>query len=435
MKSFYYFVAVVTTISAPALADESQGGGWSGFFHKAGSIITNVKSSVQNTIDGLYSSDDPTLSTAPTYSPTPYVSPSPLPPPDPMIAQCHRWGYENSDVVYNLVAQQTYQDPSKFDSPPDANAEATRAPCMDWLLSKSDAPPVNGTDPALRPLFLAMENGFPEVANVIIAHGADVNLADDRNLTPLYIAADQMQESVVTALLAKGADPNKYETSKGAPPIFTAVAHERTQIVRALLDHKADPNLVYSFSDDDKESALDTSTENIIVLQSFVDDEKKSDDSKTFDSFQVQQYELDDSPKLPFQRKAAEPMRSIDQLMSDAKSIDGMLRAANAKCATNPCGGTIGASDQDLKSDPTAGILDSDVPVDSTGSSTNFGQDSSQSTSAQNAQQAPNPTQQQVQVPMAPPEQQVQQAQQPQIQIPLAPQQPESQQPLPVQAQ
>lgn len=332
------------TFSTPVFADDSTGiwGSLSSALSKAGTLFNSVSDSVKNKINSMYGDDTSDLQ-APAPSPIPvvYTSPSPLPPPDPMIAQCQRWGTENSDVIYNLVAMES-------SAPGD---EPTRAPCLEWLLSKPNPPAINGIDPGLRPLFLAMDNGFPELAKILIAHGADVNLVDERGLSPLYIATDNMEESVASALLSKGADPNKFDT-KGAPPLFSAVAHKRPIIVRALLDHKADPNLTYSFGSD-KETALDTSAENLIVLKSFVDDQTKPEDSRTFAEFQVEQMELDNTPKVPFARKPAEPMRNVNQLMIDAQAIDKMLIDAHAKCATQPCGGVIGASASDLSSDAT----------------------------------------------------------------------------------
>jgi len=80
-----------------------------------------------------------------------------------------------------------------------------------------------------------------EVAEVLIAHGADVNAKNDDGLTPLLYAAGYGRLEVVEALLAHGAAVNAKD-DKGLTPLHYAAEHGRLEVVDALLAHGAAVN-------------------------------------------------------------------------------------------------------------------------------------------------------------------------------------------------
>jgi uncharacterized protein len=83
-------------------------------------------------------------------------------------------------------------------------------------------------------LFAATERGDNAGISKLAANGADVNSMKG-NLTPLFVAVRSNRLPTVKVLLALGADPNL------ASPIFVAIQRD-TEIVRALIDAGANVN-------------------------------------------------------------------------------------------------------------------------------------------------------------------------------------------------
>jgi len=98
-------------------------------------------------------------------------------------------------------------------------------------------------------LFHAATGGKADVAELLLAKGADPKATNERGLTPLHLAAQAGHKDVVKVLLAKGADPNA-RTKDGDTPLHAAVNHLKDmpehagclEAVRLLLAAKADPN-------------------------------------------------------------------------------------------------------------------------------------------------------------------------------------------------
>ena len=92
------------------------------------------------------------------------------------------------------------------------------------------------------PLTLALLSyQHKEMLEVLLAHGAEVNVMLSNGDTPLHRAVQRDLAYDVELLLANGADPNakglNWET-----PVATAVFHDRIVILKLLLDYGADPN-------------------------------------------------------------------------------------------------------------------------------------------------------------------------------------------------
>ncbi len=82
-----------------------------------------------------------------------------------------------------------------------------------------------------------------EVVEVLIANGADVNLAErSYQDTALHLAAYGNRAEIVTILLEGGADPGQFNTF-GAPLHFAAV-NNSLDAIQALLDGGADVNIL-----------------------------------------------------------------------------------------------------------------------------------------------------------------------------------------------
>ena len=58
------------------------------------------------------------------------------------------------------------------------------------------------------PLHFATFKGHKEIAELLIAKGADLNAKDKKGRTPLFGAAQDGQKEIAELLIAKGADVN-----------------------------------------------------------------------------------------------------------------------------------------------------------------------------------------------------------------------------------
>jgi len=53
------------------------------------------------------------------------------------------------------------------------------------------------------------ENGFPDIVDLLLKHGADQNQVDDKGISALHLSAYKGQDDNVEILLKYKADPNK----------------------------------------------------------------------------------------------------------------------------------------------------------------------------------------------------------------------------------
>jgi ankyrin repeat protein len=101
-------------------------------------------------------------------------------------------------------------------------------------------------------LHLAAAAYHQELAQWLVANGADVRARNRRGAEPLHYAADGgpdtrhwdpvAQTQVITFLIAAGADPNAVDRS-GVAPLHRAVRNRCSAAAGALVDNGADPRL------------------------------------------------------------------------------------------------------------------------------------------------------------------------------------------------
>ena len=95
----------------------------------------------------------------------------------------------------------------------------------------------------MTPLITAAENGYKDVAELLLAGGANPNITDDRDgITPLFIAAYKGYRNMIKLLLNEGADINK-GNHHGMTPLYWAAQHGFKRTVGLLLAEGADPNM------------------------------------------------------------------------------------------------------------------------------------------------------------------------------------------------
>lgn len=92
------------------------------------------------------------------------------------------------------------------------------------------------------PLMLALLSYYHrEVVALLIKHGADVNIALSNGDTPLSRAIDLNLPYDVKVLLANGANPD-YPIFNGQTAVRRAASAGKIEILKILLDYGADPN-------------------------------------------------------------------------------------------------------------------------------------------------------------------------------------------------
>jgi len=95
------------------------------------------------------------------------------------------------------------------------------------------------------PLTIAIRHSKDTVINLLLEHGADVNLATEsplsskNNTTPLILASDNTSVDIVKALLEKGARVNDIN-GKGFTALYIAVFRGYAEMVSVLLESGAD---------------------------------------------------------------------------------------------------------------------------------------------------------------------------------------------------
>ena len=86
----------------------------------------------------------------------------------------------------------------------------------------------------------AMAKQRPDIALLLLKHGASPNIRDDQGRTPLLLFSYSGAETV-DALVAKGADVNA-RSADGTTALMSAAEGHDAAPVKALLRHGADPN-------------------------------------------------------------------------------------------------------------------------------------------------------------------------------------------------
>ncbi|HEX6267134.1 MAG TPA: ankyrin repeat domain-containing protein, partial [Burkholderiales bacterium] len=88
----------------------------------------------------------------------------------------------------------------------------------------------------------AVEGGNPEVVKSVLQAGADPNARGETGMTPLMMAAFFGKPSIIDVLLDHGADPGLIENRRRDTALLIAVNRGHTGVVRSLINGKVDAN-------------------------------------------------------------------------------------------------------------------------------------------------------------------------------------------------
>ncbi|KAK6518427.1 hypothetical protein TWF506_005582 [Arthrobotrys conoides] len=115
---------------------------------------------------------------------------------------------------------------------------------LKFLIDAGAAPKVDTLDRSIgmSPLYLAVEQGHPEIVSALIKYGADVNLETAEGLwTPLHESVKKGYMEITEMLLTAGADPNA-ASDDGITCFHCCWRTGSTSLASLLLSHGADIN-------------------------------------------------------------------------------------------------------------------------------------------------------------------------------------------------
>ena len=100
------------------------------------------------------------------------------------------------------------------------------------------------TDDKVAPVTLSVcFNNFVAV-NLLLDHGADVNIARADGNSPLHLAVSNGFFDIAKRLVEKGSDVN-LQNKEGRTPLFFGVKNKHEQLIKLLIENEADVNIGY----------------------------------------------------------------------------------------------------------------------------------------------------------------------------------------------
>jgi hypothetical protein len=87
---------------------------------------------------------------------------------------------------------------------------------------------------------IAVSKDSPELVNMLLDKGADVNALGFENETALLRSIGRRNQNVVMELLKKGADVNAADSNNGTTPLMIAADALDINLTRMLIDYGAD---------------------------------------------------------------------------------------------------------------------------------------------------------------------------------------------------
>ncbi|HMQ85764.1 MAG TPA: ankyrin repeat domain-containing protein [Saprospiraceae bacterium] len=116
------------------------------------------------------------------------------------------------------------------------------------------------------PLALAAFYNRKDIVNLLIEHGADINIADKIGARPIFAAIKKNNVEICNILLSKGADPNVKTFKYGDTPLIVAAMEGHLEIVKLLIENKADINIITNYGDTAIYHAVIKNNIDVIIL-------------------------------------------------------------------------------------------------------------------------------------------------------------------------
>jgi quinoprotein dehydrogenase-associated probable ABC transporter substrate-binding protein len=133
------------------------------------------------------------------------------------------------------------------------------------------------------PLMYAAWDDSPEIAALLIKHGARLDAVDDEGLTPLAIASQNAKIKAAEALVGAGADVNAAVAKGGYTPLMLAALSGSSELTSSLIGHGAKVNAANPGGVTALMIAAANDRRNVVtlLLQSGADVNARSDDGRT----------------------------------------------------------------------------------------------------------------------------------------------------------
>jgi len=116
-------------------------------------------------------------------------------------------------------------------------------------------------------IFSAVEDGNISKLQSLISAGADVKARTKWDETPLHIAADRGNVEIAKVLLEHGADINVRNNKRGDTPLHRAVAKGNVEMVKFLLKQGADVHARNRYDDPPIQIAIEDEERNAEMIQ------------------------------------------------------------------------------------------------------------------------------------------------------------------------
>ena len=84
----------------------------------------------------------------------------------------------------------------------------------------------------MRPLHIAAQNGYLEIVELLLEHGANPNVQDNDGRTPLHYAVENCHVDVARVLLDHGADPTIRDNEGMTPLDYSSNCEEFIEELR-----------------------------------------------------------------------------------------------------------------------------------------------------------------------------------------------------------
>jgi ankyrin repeat protein len=97
---------------------------------------------------------------------------------------------------------------------------------------------------SVTPLYIATQNGYKDIVEMLLKQRANVNCAKNNGLTPLFIAAEYGWIPIVKALLLHKAIRVNLASHNGVTALYMAAQNGHTEIVELLLKSSANVNSI-----------------------------------------------------------------------------------------------------------------------------------------------------------------------------------------------
>jgi ankyrin repeat protein len=141
--------------------------------------------------------------------------------------------HKSPELIRYLISKGSdVEKVSIYGKPINWAAGSSNIEAIQILLENKVNPNGDLTCPAPAPLILAIDFGNKEMYDLLVSHGADINVKDPHGYSTLHVAAEKGDLEIVKDLVEKGVEV-EYEV-QGKSALFLAFENHKFQVVNYL---------------------------------------------------------------------------------------------------------------------------------------------------------------------------------------------------------